>query len=79
MPRKPEESSPWGFKGYGLVYRGGHHDIFCNGERHFTLTGTCLGEYPLGELPEDGLDETVELRFGDCNCRAYGGVPFRGV
>ena len=29
--------------GFKLVYQGGHHDVYCDGQRHLRTTGGTLG------------------------------------
>ena len=48
------------------VYQGGHHDVYCNGKVHFTISGGAFGKaYTNSE------DKIVEIRISACDCYKY--------
>jgi hypothetical protein len=49
-----------------LVYKGGHHEVFCNKKKHFTLTGSAYGTSPLSEHKNE-----FTVRLNKCDCDKY--------
>jgi len=48
------------------VYKGGHHDIYCNGRTHFTISGGAFGK-----AYTDLEDKVVEIQINFCDCDKY--------
>jgi hypothetical protein len=51
---------------YRLVYQGGHHDVWCNGETHVRLAGGRFGQARL-----DPASRLAKIVTTSCDCDAY--------
>lgn len=49
-----------------MVYQGGHHEVYCDGKDHLTLSGDGFGKSPLSKDRKSARIETSE-----CNCSHY--------
>jgi len=52
---------------FSLVYQGGHHDVYCNGERHYSTKGGYAGKH---DIEEDIKEADVEYLYR-CNCEEF--------
>ncbi len=49
------------------VYSGGHHDVYCDGVRHFTVDGEACGTCAIGRP-----DGAIKIRYQfKCDCAKF--------
>lgn len=49
------------------VHVGGHHEVYCNGAQHITISGDGWGSAPLS----DGRDGARIVVVSGCDCASY--------
>jgi len=57
-------------EGYRRVYQGGHHDVWCDGERHVWRAGAGFVSEKMGNT-----HVRLEGGKGKCDCAAWVGRP----
>jgi hypothetical protein len=63
MCKAPEPYQPP--EGFKLVYRGGHHDVYCNGTQHIWTSGGGLTQMSRAEFRSIGVCDCIFWKLLD--------------